>query len=284
MSDGRSDRALRLLFFLAGRAPWVLRALRPLAVRLTPRLAPAVRENVEANARRLLGHVPAGFARDTVGSFYDFVLDIGQAQHASADQLRSRIIAIEGKEAYLATRANGGGVMLVTAHMGSFEVGLAALRQVESDVHVVFKRDAFSGFETLRQQVRQTLGVNEAPIDDGWPTLMKLRDALRAGAAVVMQADRAMPGQKSAAVRFGGGTLRVPLGPIKLAMAADCCVVPVFTVREPSGHFRVYLEPAIDPAAADAVEQVAAAVEKFVRQYPTQWLVLHRAFVEDEAS
>jgi phosphatidylinositol dimannoside acyltransferase len=277
------NAGLRTLFALATHAPWALRPLRPVATRLTLAAAPGVRAAVEANARRLLGRVPHGFARDVVGSFYDFVTDLARAGGLTPAGLRRQVVAVEGREHYLALRRAGGGAVLVTAHMGSFEVGLAALRDVEDDVHVVFKRDAFDGFETLRRRVRRTLGVHEAAIDDGLPVLLRLRDTLRANGVVVLQADRAMPGQKSAPVPFAGGHLRVPLGPLKLAQAAGCPVVPVFAVREGAGRVRVWLGSAIDPAADDAPLRMAAAVETFVRRHPTQWLVLHRAFVEDNA-
>ena len=203
--------ALRTLFALAGRAPWALRLLRPVAVRAPVALSPAVRRATAANAARLFDNqTPRHFGRDVVASFYDFVTDLGRAQRQTAEQLRGQVVAVEGQDAYRALRAGGGGAVLVTAHMGSFEVGLAALRIVEEHVNVVFKRDNFDGFEAMRRRVRQTLGVHEAAIDDGLPVLMKLRDALRADAVVVLQGDRAMPGQKSADVAVAGGHLRLP--------------------------------------------------------------------------
>lgn len=280
MSDAA---ALRTLFALAGRTPWLLTALRPLVVRFTPRLASTVRDRIEANGRQMFGGPPPrDFASNVIGQFYDFVRDVARAGRESPEQLRSHIVAIDGREQYLAARAAGRGAVLVTAHMGSFEVGLAALRDVETDIHVVFKRDAFGGFETLRRRVRNSLGIHEAAIDDGWPTLVRLRDALRANAVVVMQADRAMPGQKSQVVPFLHGHLRLPVGPLKLAQAAGSPVVPVFTVREAPGRYRVHLLPPIEPTDADALPRVADAIAAFVRRHPDQWLVLHRAFVEDE--
>ena len=323
-----ADRALRTLFILAGRAPSLLTALRPAAVRLAPRLCPSLGRAIKANARRIYTGplecvhnasvsttpapvgpgstaadpapqgpawstrkvrsppvaMPRDFPRQVVASFYDFVHDVARAANESPDQLRARVVTVDGHDEYRALRARGGGAVLATAHMGSFEVGLAALRAVEPDVHVVFKRDAYDGFEHLRRRVRRTLGVHEAAIDDGWPALFALRDALHRDGVVVMQADRAMPGQKSATVPLLGGHVRLPLGPIKLAQAAGSPVVPVFTVREGPGRFRVCLEPAIDPTADDALERLAAAIARFVAKYPTQWLVLHEAFVEDERS
>lgn len=281
---------LRTLFRVGRHAPVVLRAFRPLVVFGVPVVSKKVRTNTRLNHSRLSpspgvpGEGDRRFARGVVGSFYDFVIEIAASANASPADLRQQIVAIEGREAYLGLREQKCGAVLVTAHMGSFEVGLAALTEVEPVVHVVFKRDVHDGFEQLRRPLRERLGVQEAAIDDGWPTLVELRDALARDEVVVMQADRAMLGQKSAGVKIGSGTLRIPVGPVTLARINGSPIVPVFAVRQSRGRFRVFIEPAINPEAPDAIEQVGRAIERFVLRYPTQWLVLDAAFVEDANS
>lgn len=295
-ADGVTGAALSALFRAAGSAPWLLKLLRPLAIRATVWWSDELVGNVSCNARRIFGREPSAaerraFARAVVGSFYDFIADLGRTARATADDLPARMERVEGEPAYLAARRAGGGAVLVTAHMGSFEVGLAALRGVEGRVHVVFKRDTFPAFDRIRSRCRAMLGVYEAPVDDGLTTLMNLRDALRADEVVVMQGDRAMPGQRSQVVPFLHGHLRLPIGPVKLARLTGSPLVPVVVVRAQGGRFRVHLcEPIrIDPAAPDAdgvdpaLLAVARAIEPFVARYPEQWLTLARAFVEDEA-
>jgi KDO2-lipid IV(A) lauroyltransferase len=173
--------------------------------------------------------------------------------------------------------------------MGSFEVGMVGLLGRESRIHVVFKRDKFSLFERIRQDMRTRLGVLEAPIDEGWSVWMRLRDALANDEAIVAQGDRVLPGQKGIPVPFLGGHLLLPTGPIKLAIASGAPIIPIFTVRQPDARIRVCIEPAIEveqaPDGADPTEwailQVAAVLEKYVRTYPDQWLVLHKVFQED---
>lgn len=243
-----------------------------------------------ANAVRIFGSDISledrkDFAERVVGRFCDFVLAVGQSSEMSAAQLRGRIESIEGKEAYLERRRQGGGAIIVTAHMGSFEVGLAALAEVEKDIHVIFKRDAFDAFESLRKKLRATLGIHEAAIDDGWQTWMKLRDALVANHVIVLQGDRALPGQKSQAVPFLGGHVRLPLGPLKLALASGSPIIPIFTVMTTCDRCKVFIEPPIEVDANSqdaALMQMAQSIEKFVKKYPDQWLVLNPAFVEDE--
>lgn len=207
----------------------------------------------------------------------------------TAAELHGQIESVEGRDAYVAHRKTGGGAIIATAHMGSFEVGLAALVDVEPNIHVVFKRDVLDGFESIRRALRTTLGVKEAAIDDGWETWMRLRDALENDQVVVMQVDRAMPGQKAQAVPMLGGHVLLPLGPVRLAQISGSPIVPVFTVRTAAGRCRVFAEAPIhvDPDAVlidgvhPALLQLGKAIEKYVAAYPEQWLVLNPAFVED---
>lgn len=283
------------LFFLAARCPGLLRRLRGPAAHGAFWVSGHVRRVTALNARRLFDR-PGRLARyryacGVVGSFIDFVVDVGEVRGWSPQRLRGRVAESFGVDAYMAARQSKRGAILVTAHMGSFEVGLAALRDVEPRVHVIFKRDAFGTFEKLRSEMRATLGVNELAVDDGWQTLMAMRGALEADEVIVMQGDRAMPGQRAQAVRVRGGHLLLPVGPATLSRLTGSPVVPVFTIRRPDGRFEVHLlEPIVcDPAAplVDGVEPalvaIGAAIDGFLARYPEQWLVLEPAFVEDSA-
>jgi len=281
-------------FWLAALAPNLARACRPLAIRLVPLVSPKVISSTRRNATKIFGRSLAkpeqrAFTRGVVGSFFDFVIDVGQSSRETAEQLLERIEVVEGEPAYRAARVGRRGAVLVTAHMGSFEVGLAALKRVEQRVHVVFKRDASGPFESMRARMRRTLGVLEAPIDDGLSTWVDLRDALLNDDVVVMQADRAMPGQRSEVLPFLHGHLRVPTGAVRLARMTGSPIIPVFTLRLADGRFAVHLFPAIDPgiggtAASDqAVVAVARSIESMVAKHPQQWLVLGAAFEEDAA-
>lgn len=294
----QTPRVLCPFFWLAARAPWLVRAIQPIAIRLVPLVSRPVRTNTRANATRIFGRPLGGpeqraFTRGIINSFYEFIIDIGQSSRDTHGQLLARIAHVEGAEAYRTVRANGRGAVLVTAHMGSFEIGLAALKREEERVYVVFKRDASSVFDSIRAKMRRTLGVIEAPIDDGLGTWMDLRDALLSNHVVVMQADRAMPGQRSEVVPFLHGHLRIPTGAVRLARMTGSPIVPVYTVRLASGRFAVHLHPPIDPGSGSgatsgladpAVFAIARSIETMVRAHPDQWLALGAAFEEDAAN
>lgn len=287
-------------FALAGAAPWLARLLRPVACVLVPIVSPKARHAIARNAPRIFGRSfePAEqrrFARRVIGSFYDFVLDVGRSSRLSPAQLTSLVESVEGLDAYRAVRAKHRGAILVTAHLGTFEAGLAALAGEEPKVRVVFKRDSAAAFERLRAKLHAALGVIENPIDDGMGSWLALREALLNDEVVVMQGDRAVPGQKSEVVPFLHGHVRLPTGPVRLAHLTGSPIFPVFAIPTAHGKYRVLLKDAIDVASVDAqflaaggssgpsraLRLLADAIAEVVAANPHQWLALEAVFHED---
>lgn len=281
-----------MLFFCAARALWVLRLLRPIVLFFCWNNSRVLRSCAGTNARRILGpgsdeQARERLARAMIANFYDTIIEFGRNRKRSVDAMLSRIELVEGGDRYERARREWRGAILVTAHLGSFETGLAALTRREKRVHVVFQRDDYPLFERLRREQHARLGVEEAPIDEGMRTWMRIRDALANDEVVLMQGDRAMKGQRSVAVPFMGGHIAIPDGPVRLARVTGSPIVPVFAVRIGRG-VRIVLEVPFHPGPAPAkgerdedVLGIGAMIEKHVSRYPEQWLMLQKAWLED---
>lgn len=278
---------MRALFLVAQRAAWFATVTRGFFPSWALHTSRFIRNGTAANCRRILGEnvddkTTYRFGCAVLGNFVDFVCDVGRAVKMTREQIYQRVESIEGHDKYLAARALKTGAIVVTAHMGSFEAGIAALREYEERIHVVFKRDA-GRFEQIRTTLRQRLGVIEQPVDEGWGVWVNLRDALRNNEVVAIQGDRVMPGQKGMKMPILGGHLLLPTGPVKLAMASGAPIVPVFSVRTPEGRIKLFIEDAIRVGTDvdEAMEKIAAILQTYVARYPEQWLVVHPAFCED---
>ena len=277
------------LFWGARRLPRVARRTRSFFLRGTWKYSPYLRDITLSNARRLLGDDSTdaqreALARAVIGNCYDFVCDVGQSVTLNRRRLLERIESVEGEERYAAARRDGSGAIVVTAHMGSFEVGMAALRQREKRVHVLFRPDSMGLFEKSRSALRRRLGVCEACVDDGLPVWLRLREALAKNEVVLVQGDRVLPGQKGQPMPFLGGRMLMPTGPVKLALASGAPIIPVFSVRTAAGKIRLFIEEPIRPAglgADAAMSRIASIIAHYVRRYPDQWLVLHRPWCDE---
>lgn len=284
-----------LLIGIGVRCPGLARVLRPLAVRITWWSSPNIRRGTGENAAWLIGPDPSpahrrAFGLEVIGSFFDFLLDLGRCCGRTVEQIASEIEGVEGLDEYRRARQARRGAIVVTAHLGSFEIGVAGIRLGEPRVHIVFRPDRLGAFESMRARLRKTLGVVEASVDEGWPVWIRLRDALIADEVVMMQGDRVLEGQRGMDVPFFGGRLCVPTGPARLALASGAPLIPVFSIRTPRGRIRIVMDRAItviggdDPGAAveRATRELTLAIERQVARQPGQWLVLHSVLRGDQ--
>ncbi len=284
------------MYFWASRWPRLVLLTRPFFLFFAFRFSHALRDGPTANARRFLGPDAdeaqvERLRRAIVRSAYTSIYELGRAARSSPAQLREWVEQVDGAEHYHQARASGNGAILVTAHLGPFEVGMSALVPHERRIHVVFQRDDRASFDRLRSKLRTRLGVVEAAVDDGWSIWGRLRDALKADEVVLIQGDRVMPGQRGISVPFLGGHVLLPTGPIKLAMLTGSPIIPVFSVRTRVGRCRVIIdEPLAVPATPAPVDEhhptllaIARAIERQVAAHPDQWAVYERAWREDRA-
>ena len=239
-----ADFWLSFFFWHARRQPWFAQGTKPFFLYFVWRYSEHLYGGTMANARRILGESSTFAQREDlawriISNFYDFVCDVGLGLGQSRQQMLERIDHVEGREQFDAIRTSGitagKGAIVVTAHMGSFEVGAAALMQREKRLHVLFRRDSLDLFEQIRSTLRKKIGVIEVPVDEGWTVWMRLRDALQKDEVVLIQGDRVMPGQKGRAVRFFDGHILLPTGPVRLALVSGSPLIPVFSVRTPQG-------------------------------------------------
>jgi len=282
------------LVWSAPRWPWYARVTKPWYIWWAWRTSRAMRSGTLANAAHVLGpgstpEQRRAMGRGVVANFYEFIFEMGRNQRRTVHEIASDADRPEGLEHYEQARAYKRGAIVVTAHLGSFETGVAALRTREPHVHVVFRRDEVAEFERLRALQRRRLGVVEQPIEDGFAIWLRLRQALLKDEVVLMQGDRVLPGQRGVRVPFCHGHLVVPTGPIKLALATGAPIVPVFSIRTPDRRVRIFMEPAIFVEEGDpdqggvhpATFTLAKALEQYVARYPDQWLTVNPVFWED---
>ncbi len=86
-------------------------------------------------------------------------------------------------------------------------------------------------------------------------------------------------------VPFLEGYLGLASGPARLALAADCPLLPVFTLESGPGHYELRIEQPLplvkergEDAALSALQQFAKRTEEYVARYSDQWFGWKRAW------
>jgi len=247
------------------------------------RLRPKYLKAVQANLSVILGEAPdsetvrraaAEMVRGHSSAWFDFLAFASRPPQESAMLVES----VVGFSRLVEGRLEGKGVLLVTAHLGNWEIGGLMLAQVKQPIHVVLVPDMFSGVESVRRRLHARAGVTEISVDRSFvPTLSVLR-ALDDNAVVAMQGDRDFD-NTGVAVPFFGREAYFPRGPLRVAMATGATVLPAFIMRIPDGRYRAIIEEPLeidrtadrDTALARNLARYVAVLERYVRAYPEQW-------------
>jgi Kdo2-lipid IVA lauroyltransferase/acyltransferase len=176
--------------------------------------------------------------------------------------------------------ARGKGLILVTGHLGNWELGGAYLAARGVPIDVVARHMANPLFDRYLTRTRQQIGMEVVHDEDA---VRRVPRSLRSGRAVAFLVDQGAVGLASTWVPFFGRYAKTPRGPAVFALRLDAPIVFGAAVRRPSGRYQLTFEP-IDVAPsgdreADVDRIVAdytATLERWVRRTPEQYLWHHR--------
>ena len=255
------------------------RMLATVYYRLRPKYLRAARSNLSV----ILGLPPGDpevrrLAFAMVASHFSAWVDFLQFATRSPEDAAGLIESVIGYSRILEGRLAGRGVLLLTAHLGNWEIGGLMLAQMRQPIHVVLVPDIFPGVEHERRRLHERCGVTEIRIDRSFvPTLTVLR-VLAENGIVAMQGDRDFSNTGVRASFFGRDAY-FPRGPLRVAMASGATVLPAFIVRVADGRYRAIVEQPLeietrgdrDEALARNIRRYVAILERYVAQSPEQW-------------
>lgn len=182
-----------------------------------------------------------------------------------------------------------GGVIVLTGHIGNWEVGAMAIRQMGWPSTALALPHADPKINAFFNRKRTHFGAEV--IQTGPSAFRQCAAALRRGTVLGLVGDRDFGGT-GVRLPFFGHPVRMPRGPALLSLLTGAPILPVVVAREGPWRLRFVLGETIYPPregrADDAVvRNLTAAYARFlehgIRTYPTQWLML-QPFVQEQAS
>lgn len=193
-------------------------------------------------------------------------------------------VEVVGAEHARAVAADGKPAIVISGHIGNWEIMPPKLREIGLPIAVVYRAPNNRFVDKLLHRARSEGALSL--IAKGGEGAREILKVLREGGHVGMLID-----QKSSdgplVPLFGRGALTTP-APALLALRFECPILPVFTHRIEGTRFRMtVLPPFTLQSTGDKERDIEAGLssinvllEEWIARQPAQWLWLHRRWPE----
>jgi KDO2-lipid IV(A) lauroyltransferase len=197
-------------------------------------------------------------------------------------EMAQKFIRYEGLEHYLAARDEGKGVLVLTGHLGAWELSSFYHSLMGYPMSIVIRRLDNPLVDDLVNRIRCLHGNQVLHKDDFARGLLA---SMRRGKTVGILMDTNMTPPQGTFVDFFGHPACTGSGLARVAMKTGARVLPGFLLWEETTQQYVLRFGApltlscSDNTEADALAHTAMftkVIEDYIRQYPDQWLWVHR--------
>ena len=240
---------------------------------------PSIRAQIIDNLRLMHGErspLEEGF--DVAATLSNFGHCLAEGLAAAGDGPPDFRYTVESREHLVRARDEKKGAVLVTAHVGSWDVAGSVMNLRGFDLAIAMAPERDPAARAISDEARARTGVKVIHVGDDPLAALPLVRHVRSGGAVALQIDRVPPGMRAYPARLFGRPWTVPFGPFQLAQVTGAPIIPVFTARLGFVHHLVHADPPIHvPKRAsplemqNAIAATTSAVETFIRRFPTQW-------------
>jgi KDO2-lipid IV(A) lauroyltransferase len=199
---------------------------------------------------------------------------------------RPERIVIEGlghlRHAFEQAELRGQGQILITAHLGSWEIiGRYVAEVTRGEFYELAKPSRIAPATRLLERIRTRAGSRV--LWTGRRALLReMLTVLREGHTLGFAMDQRPEGLRGPVVSFFDQPTEFVPGPASLALKTGACVLAVFCVRLAPYQYRLFVDevPVVQPIEVDQLTQVFATVlEERIRAYPEQWPWNYRRWV-----
>ena len=208
-------------------------------------------------------------------SYYTFGQTIIDKISISAGMRNKFTYEFDGIEILKNLLAEKKGGVLISAHVGNFEIAEHFLGDIDLDfqINLVTTDLEHSDIKKYLETVTQKPTVKFIIIRDDLSHIFEINAALANNELVCFTGDRYFEGTKSLSESILGKEAHFPAGPFLIASRLKVPVVFVYVMKEPNLHYHLYAREATVKHRDEKglLKEYVQSVESILQKYPLQW-------------
>jgi KDO2-lipid IV(A) lauroyltransferase len=226
-------------------------------------------------------------ARATFRNLGRHLVDFGRLRDITAETF-AEVCTIEGLDRVQHLLSRGSGLLVLSAHFGSWELVPAAALSLDRPVQVIVRPPDHPALRRLAEVYRQRCGYRSIPKREALSESLR---SLQRGELVALLMDQSSLRREAVEVEFFGIKTFTPMGPALIALRSRCPVVSAFIVREDGGRHRLIISDEIPVSRTgdlrrdieENTRRFNCIIESYIRCYPDHWFWLHRRWKQRPA-
>jgi KDO2-lipid IV(A) lauroyltransferase len=202
-------------------------------------------------------------------------------EHDPAHPTDGRIeIGRRTHELFAQLRLDGKPALIFASHLGNWELPALAAVEHGLDAAILYRRPNIASADRIIQQIRAVKMGTLIPAGRDAP--LRLAEALQNGQHVAMLVDQYLT--NGVEVTFFGRKTKANPMLARLLRQVECPIHGVRIIRLPGNRFRGEISEEVQPVrdasgqidVQGTMQAITSIVEGWIREYPDQWLWLHR--------
>src|SRR5580692_7886266 len=183
-------------------------------------------------------------------------------------------------ELFAQLRLDGKPALIFASHLGNWELPALAAVAHGLDAAILYRRPNIASADRIIQEIRAVKMGTLIPAGRDAP--LRLAEALQNGQHVAMLVDQYLT--NGVEVTFFGRKTKANPMMARLLRQVECPIHGVRIIRLPDHRFRAELSEEVKPVRDTSgqidiqgtMQAVTSVIEGWIREYPDQWLWLHR--------
>ncbi len=246
------------------------------------------RANVTANLRAIFphkGHAEIKTIRLTMfRNFAKYLADFFRFSLLNKECIKERI-DIVNRDYVDKTLARGNGAIILTAHIGNWELGGVAMGLAGYPIGAVALPHRHKKVDIFFNSRRQKNRLLVIPLGRAARCCLNL---LRENKILALVGDRTFNPSSGILTNFFSLPAYLPEGPAAFSLKTGASIIPGFVVRRPDNRLQLIFEKPIEfhPCGKknDDLRQLTSKcgsiIENYIRRYPEQWFMFRKFWVE----
>jgi len=240
------------------------------------------RHAVKSNLKILLKteHVPKAQVRAVFRSFGKYLLEFFTMTKRLQSAFIQSNVQVKNIEYLNEVLQKGKGGILVSAHVGNWEMGGAVLPLLGFPLSVVALAHKDPKVNALFNTQREAFGAKVIQTD---VAIRRVVEHLQRNRLVAILADRDF-GTRGVVMDFLGHKTMIPKGAAYFSLKTGVPIIPIFFIRTQDNHFEINIYSPIEPpslpegkildkTAGDYIQKYLTIIENEIRKNPSQWLL-----------